>query len=86
MKGFMRFFMLSCLKATELIEKKLNSGLSSSENIKLHMHTSLCSACRNYEIQSREIDKAIKSSLKGNKDDVDMNDLKSKIINRLKED
>ena len=49
--------MLSCKKATELVEKNAVVGLSWNENIQLKMHTSMCSACKKYESQSKIIDK-----------------------------
>ena len=62
--------MLSCLKASELIEKKLNFKLSTMEKIQLFLHKSMCDACTAYKKQSLLIDKLIhqyfssKSSLK----------------------
>lgn len=43
---------LSCLKATELIDKKSVVKLSVRENLQLKMHTSICNACKEYEKQS----------------------------------
>ena len=48
--------MLSCKKATELIEKKLLVKLSSKEKIQLQLHKSMCSACTAYEKQSKKMD------------------------------
>jgi hypothetical protein len=62
MKKIMRFLLLSCLKATELIEKKLYTKLSISEKIRLSLHKSMCNACRRYENQSKLIDSAIEKN------------------------
>lgn len=51
--------MLSCKKATELIEKRLVTKLSSVEKIQLKMHTAVCSQCAAYENQSDVIEKCI---------------------------
>lgn len=51
---------LSCIKATELIEKKELFGLSFVENLKLKVHLSMCSSCKEYGKQSHMIDEALK--------------------------
>lgn len=48
--------MLSCIKASELIEKKINSKLSTKERIQLSMHTGMCDACRAWEKQSVDLE------------------------------
>lgn len=48
--------MLSCKKATELIEKKSLLKLSFKENLQLQLHKSMCNACTAYEKQSKIID------------------------------
>lgn len=52
--------MLSCKKASELIEKKLLFKLSLQEKLRLNIHTSMCSACKLYEKQSAIIDQALR--------------------------
>ncbi|NIM35837.1 MAG: hypothetical protein GTN67_10835 [Hydrotalea flava] len=52
----MRSLMVSCLKATELIEKKSLMPLSWTEKIKLKLHLSLCDLCVHYQHQSKVID------------------------------
>jgi uncharacterized protein CbrC (UPF0167 family) len=52
----MNWLMLSCKKATELIEKKLLVKLSFKEKIQLEMHKSICNACTAYEKQSKKMD------------------------------
>lgn len=51
--------MLSCKRATELIEKKSILGLSWKENVQLKVHTKMCDACSHYQKQSKEIDTLI---------------------------
>ena len=43
----MHLLFLSCLKATELIEKKMHFKLSFGERLQLSVHKAMCDACRN---------------------------------------
>lgn len=63
MKKLMNYLMLSCKRATELIEKKSILGLTWKENIQLKMHTKMCDACSNYQKQSKEIDTLLEKHL-----------------------
>lgn len=56
MKKIVHLFILSCKKATELIDKKSLVHLSLKEKLQLHLHKSICDACTAYEKQSKEID------------------------------
>lgn len=56
MKKLMHFLFLSCLKATELIEKKLHIKISLKEKLRLKIHKSMCNACRRYDKQSKIMD------------------------------
>ncbi|MFA6456065.1 MAG: hypothetical protein WCW40_04520 [Bacteroidota bacterium] len=58
----MTSLMVSCKKATELIEKNSIAGLSLTEKLQLRMHTAMCSACTNYQKQSLYIDTLLKRS------------------------
>ena len=55
----MNAMMLSCVKATELMEMKEHVPLSLVKTMQLYMHTAMCSGCRNYMKQSRLIDELI---------------------------
>ncbi|NOZ35185.1 MAG: hypothetical protein GXO80_07795 [Chlorobi bacterium] len=59
MKKLIHILFLSCLKATELIEKKLHVQLSFKEKLQLKLHKSMCSACRLYDKQSYIIHKKL---------------------------
>ena len=63
MKALMHTLMLSCTKATEFIEKKSIDGLSLTDNIRLSMHTALCSACKQYAKQSVLLNAALLQQL-----------------------
>ncbi len=57
----MHILFLSCLKATEIIEKGLHFKLSWKEKLQLKAHKMMCDACSRYEKQSLFLDRAIKS-------------------------
>jgi len=52
----MKQLMLSCRKATEMMEKKNIVGLSPIEKVQLFLHTTMCDACKTYQKQSRILD------------------------------
>lgn len=58
----MNAMMLSCVKATQLLEMKEYVPLSFIQTMQLHMHTTMCSGCRNYMKQSRLIDELIEKN------------------------
>lgn len=60
--------MLSCVKATEFIEKKQAVGLSFLENFQLKMHLSMCKASLSYEHESLLVNKLLQQ---GGSDEVD---------------
>ena len=59
MKKIMQFLFLTCLRATELIEKNLHFKLSYKEKLQLKVHKMMCDACSTYEKQNISIEKAI---------------------------
>lgn len=85
----MRFMMISCKKATELVDKRQAVGLSLVERIKLGMHTAMCDACRLYEKQSTRIETLLRKEL-GNKPesasitDEQVDTLKERILSKKK--
>lgn len=54
-KMMMKYLMLNCKQATFLMAKKEEGLLSFLERMKLYMHTSMCSYCKKFDIQSNEI-------------------------------
>lgn len=64
MKKLMNIIMLSCKKATLLIEKSHSSPLSFTEKVKLKLHLSMCDKCTDYKKQSILIDNALKANRK----------------------
>ncbi len=75
--------MLSCLKATELVEKKLQVRLNFKEKVQLKLHVKVCKACNDYERQSILIEKAL-SSDKNEIKQHDVEKLKLEIIEKLR--
>jgi hypothetical protein len=63
MRKIMNALLLSCMKATELIEKDSFFPLSALEKTQLFLHTKVCDACRTYQKQSKMIDDAIVKTL-----------------------
>lgn len=63
-KLMMNTLMLSCRKATELIEKNAHFQLSPLEKAQLKLHTSMCKACHNYEKQDRQINHLLEEKLR----------------------
>jgi hypothetical protein len=60
MMRLMNMLMLSCRKATELMEKKLHARLRVGEKFQLFLHSSMCDACRTYEKQGHLMDSVLK--------------------------
>ena len=85
MKKIMNKLFLSCLKATELIEKNFHVQLSFSERMQLKAHKMMCDACRNYEKQSILIEKGMETFQKNQKIEIDLEQLKKQINLNLTE-
>lgn len=87
MKKLMNILMLSCKKATMLIEKKSFIRLTFKEKIQLGMHKSMCDACTSYEKQSKKIDEILSKKINSNQSEninTQQNELlKEKIIKNL---
>jgi len=87
MKKLMHILFLSCLKATELIEKKIHFKLSIREKWQLKVHKSMCQACTNYEKQSYLIEKAIShmENIQSDKMEMDVESFKKSILGKLEQ-
>ena len=84
-KNLMHILLLSCSKATELMEKKFHFKLSATEKIQLELHKLMCDACKRYEKQSEIIEEGIKSEIESHnsKTELDTEALKTKIKEKL---
>jgi hypothetical protein len=58
MKKKSNLVMVSCKKASELIEQKQVQTLSLPEKIRLSIHTKLCKQCKKFEKVSQLFDRA----------------------------
>lgn len=83
MKHIMHILMLSCLKATELIEKRFHVRLSYKERIQLRMHTLMCDKCARYEKQSEFLEKGIEHLSSSHIHGKNLDALKLKITKKL---
>jgi len=86
MKKLMHKLFLSCLRATELIEKKLHFRLSSKERMQLKIHKMMCDACSSYEKQSVFLEKGISLRQKEEFSEDDIKKLKQVITEKLSND
>lgn len=79
--------MLSCKKATELIERKQIEELDLVKEIQLKFHLAVCSACKSYSKQSKEINKILELHINRNADNQKFNiktkNLTHSIINKI---
>lgn len=79
--------MLSCKKATELVERKQDSKLSFKEGFQLKLHLLVCKTCSEYEKQSKLINKALDKFLQHTDENekvlIKNDPLKEKIISKL---
>ncbi len=82
----MNILFLSCLKATELMEKRFHFKLSFREKIQLEMHKTMCDACTMYEGQSEIIEEGLKKHFHGKlSENTDTEKLKEQIKIKLQE-
>lgn len=83
----MNKIMLSCKKATELVERKHENKLSLKESFQLNLHLLMCKTCNAYDKQSILLDKALSQFFKDKgeyENELIKNEqLKEKIISKL---
>ena len=84
MKKIMHLLFLSCLKASELIEKDFHIKLGFKERLQLKLHKTMCSTCNRYSKQSATIEKGIRDLQKTEAISVDFKKLEERIIQDLK--
>ncbi|MGY3053019.1 hypothetical protein ACVWYG_001216 [Pedobacter sp. UYEF25] len=89
MNNLLNWLMLSCKRATELMEKKSFVGLSTKEKISIRLHTSICDGCAIYQKQSLLIDKLLQQRTNRlysvDAPDIRNDELESRIISKLNE-
>ena len=79
----MNILFLSCLKATEMIEKKLHFSLSLKETFQLKVHRMMCGACRLYDKQTNFIENSLKNQGHIFEKEVDVEKLKQLIHEKI---
>ena len=75
--------MLSCVKATELMEMKEHVPLGLLKTMQLHMHTAMCSGCRNYLKQTKLINQLLKKKFNSTPATPGTDELEAEIIKKL---
>jgi len=75
--------LISCQKATLLIEVHQATPLSFIDKTKLNFHVLICKACKQYEKQSIFIGKALFNRYKDNIDIIPSEELKEKVLLEL---
>ena len=83
MKHIMHILMLSCLKATELIEKRFHVKLSFKERLQLRMHLMMCEKCTRYQKQSAFLEKSIENLSTTHSHSANIDELKLKITKKI---
>lgn len=79
----MNAIMFSCVKATELMEMKEHVPLGLVKTMQLHMHTAMCSGCRNYMKQRRLINELLQKNFNTPPIIDNTDDLEAEIISKL---
>lgn len=79
----MNAMMLSCVKATELMEMKEYIPAGVIRTMQLTMHVAMCSGCKNYMKQTKLINKLLNRSLNALPEVVNTTELEQQIITRL---
>ena len=84
MKNLMLKMMISCERATFLIDKGQHTKLSLKEKFDLKFHLFTCKYCRLYEVESQQINDSLVKILKFNKEEIKLSDeQKKKIIEKM---
>jgi hypothetical protein len=83
MQKIINAIILSCLKATGLLEKRRHCRLENVERIQLKMHLSMCRNCSNYAKQSGFIDRLLNRKLSSLPSSAETSLLEERIITDL---
>lgn len=83
-KKVMQVLFLSCLRASELIEKDLHLRLGLLEQLQLKLHKTMCNTCNRYSKHSFLIEKAIHDLQRKEAMSVDFKELEKRIILNIK--
>jgi hypothetical protein len=64
MSTFTRIIWSSCVKVTELVEKKTVAPLTLKEKTQFYLHLRICDSCSKYVKQSKFMDEALEKMLR----------------------
>jgi len=84
MRKIMHLLFLSCLRASELIEKDLHLKLGLLEKLQLRLHKTMCNTCNRYGKHSILIEKGILDLQKKEAISVDFRKLEKRIVLKIK--
>lgn len=84
MRKIMHLLFLSCLRASELIEKDLHLKLELREKLQLKLHKLMCHTCNRYGKHSMLIEKGIQDLQKKEAISIDFKKLEEGIILKIK--
>jgi hypothetical protein len=83
MKGLAATLLLTCLDATESVERQLHANLGWLKSLQLKAHLKVCAVCQRYAEQSRWLENLLKEKLKSQPDPLseeEMEELRKKIL------
>ncbi len=75
--------MLSCVKATELMELREVAPLSLVKKVQLQMHVAMCSGCKNYMKQTKLINQLLNKNFNSTPASPGTDELETAIIKKL---
>ena len=75
---------LSCLKASELIERDIHFKLNHKEKLQLKIHKLLCNKCKQYNKHSLLIEQCIRNLKNKETMTVDLKKLEERIISKMR--
>lgn len=81
--NIMNAMILSCVKATELMELREVAPLSLVEKIQLKMHVTMCSGCKNYMKQTKLINQLLNKNFNSTPATPGTDELETAIIKKL---
>lgn len=81
--SLMNAIMLSCIKATELMEMNELVPLSLINKMQLRAHVAMCSGCNNYRKQTKLINKLLNKNFTSMASKHDTGELEADIIKKL---
>ncbi|WP_199880219.1 hypothetical protein [Flammeovirga pacifica] len=68
--------MITCKKASELIDKEAEVGISMGEKVQLSFHTFICKACKQYRIMSDQLGNTLQKFITKNHENASLSEEK----------